>query len=174
VNEYTATNGVVVEDRGGSIILDGHCIVGAGSIYRRALREFFRAEEDERLGRWRWPVKPNYIVVPNDDEVCVFDDEALDEARIFSRDSVGFAGDFGAAAKAYFDAHPEPKPAWHDAKPGEVWALTTENVGDEIAARVADVNDELVFEYVASITTRIPVHDGRFTSGRRLWPEGDS
>lgn len=60
---------------------------------------------------------------------------------------------------------------WHDAKPGEVWVLTTENVGDEVAARVANVNHQIVFEYVTSPATRFPVTDSRVESARRIWPE---
>jgi hypothetical protein len=51
-----------------------------------------------------------------------------------------------------------------------VWVLTTENVGDEVAARVANVNEEIVFEYVKGLT-KIAVTDARITTARRIWPE---
>jgi hypothetical protein len=40
------------------------------------------------------------------------------------------------AARAYFAAHPQPKP-WHAAKPGEVWELTFDGISARFAATVA-------------------------------------
>ena len=108
---FVASNGMTVErDHNLDVLIDRN--TASVSLFMAdgtalALREFFRHEEDERLGRWRWPLKPNYIVVSyGPDDVGVFDEEALDEARIYARESVSFAGNFGGAAQAYFAAHP--------------------------------------------------------------------
>lgn len=185
MNDFTASNGVRIEVRRPS---DHHplTVVGLGLIASSvvALREFFRAEEDERLGRWRWPENPDYVVYtmhledfermfgPDLDAVILRESDGLSKGYCRSEDlGAGARWPHLDAARAYFDAHPEPKPAWHDAKPGEVWVLTTVNVGDEVAARVAMVNESLVFEYVSSVRTQIPITDQRFDSGRRIWPE---
>ncbi|QEA27072.1 hypothetical protein FGL91_00010 [Microbacterium sp. CBA3102] len=131
-------------------------------------------ERDEELGRWRWPENPDYVVYPDEDGDAVVLNERDGMSGIGqTRATVDrYPKSFGAdAARAYFEAHPE-KP-WHEAKPGEVWALTTENVGDEIAARVAEVNEQTVFEYVAGLS-KFAITDTRFTSGRRIWPEDAS
>ena len=72
-----------------------------------------------------------------------------------------------SAARAYFDAHPESKP-WHDAKEGEVWAVTV-GVGPTFAAKVEtdagfprfiDLADDMSYGPRSGIT-----------SARRIWPE---
>ena len=91
------------------------------------LREFFQAERDTELGRWRWPDDPRYLVFPlkDDDEVRVLDENSGQSAAI--RRSSFRSGlthtHFVGAALAYFDTRPEPKP-WHDAKPGELWEVS--------------------------------------------------
>ena len=145
-----------------------HCDWVAGQEGIDALREFFRAEEDERLGRWRWPVKPQYIVVADGPyDVEVFDEEALDEARIYARDSVSFEGDFGGAARAYFDAHPEPKP-WHEAQIDEVWLLTIDGV--EEAYRTEMVSHVRFFAIRAENGMTYGTRSSEITAGRRIYP----
>lgn len=163
MNKFTASNGVVIENRGGSLFIGSTILFGAGSTHGPALREFFRAEEDERLGRWRWPEKPNYIVIADGSyDVEVFDEEALDEARLYARDSVSFSGDFGGAARAYFDAHPEPKP-WHEAKVGEVWEFTI----DSGWTHAAYLKDDGKWRWTQGGFVGM---DG-VESARRIWPE---
>jgi hypothetical protein len=95
----------------------------------RAVTEAVRAEEDERLGRWRWPENPDYVVYVriSNEIVTVFSearglsvdasrgtqDAWVDDERPWKRHALD-------AASAYFDAHPQPKP-WHSAKEGDVW-----------------------------------------------------
>jgi hypothetical protein len=174
MKDFKSSNGVGVRiDDAGD--LDFHNRLGwnglAGGKVVDALREFFRAEEDERLGRWRWPENQNYIVVPDGElgEVGVFDEEALDEARIYARESLTFEGNFGGAAKAYFDAHPEPKPSWHDAKPGQVWEIDYESGESEAALVTTDGRFHL--------SNGVEV-DGKFleltSDARRIYPKDDS
>ncbi len=89
------------------------------------LREFFRAEEDERLGRWRWPENPDYVVYPDSvntyppvGAIRVWNLKTAVSRRYRDRGGVdGLGGHFDDAAAAYFDAHPEPnpEPAWASA-----------------------------------------------------------
>lgn len=101
----------------------------------RAMREFFRAERDEELGRWRWPENPDYVIY-EDRARCYISQPAVvvinerdGATALCDRDGLYSASGIGAldkwcepAASAYFAAHPEPKP-WGSAKNNEVWAL---------------------------------------------------
>ena len=146
--------------------------------------EFYRHLEDERLGRWRWPENPDYVVYPlgldaTDRRYAA----ALHEpSGITGRWQEGQyrtvppteATDLGIlAVAAYFDAHPEPKP-WHAAKPGEVWAVTKTIADEEHACRVARVNDEIMFEPTIRPTFRFAVTSTVIASARRIWPEDAS
>ncbi|ONI65669.1 hypothetical protein CSIV_05160 [Microbacterium sp. CSI-V] len=130
------------------------------------MREFFRAEEDARLGRWRVPGSPNWTCYPTENtyEVVVFNEDEPQYGS-FRLDRGGDTWPYArAAAEAYFDAHPEPKP-WHDAKPGEVWVIVTRNVGDERAVQV--YGDE--FYYNDGVA--YPITYDAIESARRIWPE---
>ncbi|KUF05548.1 hypothetical protein [Leucobacter sp. G161] len=134
------------------------------------LREFFLHERDKELGRWRWPENRAFVVYPQPDGTVTVLDEVIGDG-LFT--CYGRATDEqtteGAAALAYFAAHPEPRP-WHDAKPGEVWVL---RVRDEPEGRPYTVGDtgftgeDIRGEYWGAI----PVESNVFTAGRRIWPE---
>lgn len=203
MEQYTASNGVVIasfETAGGATRYtvhdatptqrDGYTISEVTHYLDArdmdALREFFRAEEDERLGRWRF--NDHIVVYPKVRNVgqvpgrgCLVLDEL--EVRAYDRwenpttTMVDFS-QVGDAARAFFDAHPEPKP-WHDAKPGDHWAL-------HIASGV-----ELAYEFHLFKVTRwmnrdgwyfVPtdggsvfaLNDSAITAGRRIWPEDAS
>lgn len=90
-----------------------------------ALAEHFQAARDTELGRWRWPEYPEYVVYPeaDPDSVLVFDEATGANWKVDR--ALNQAGNYlHAAARAYWAAHPEPKP-WHSAKPGEVWDIVT-------------------------------------------------
>ena len=110
MSTFTASNGVVIEDRGGSLFIGSTILFGAGSLHGPALVEYFRAKEDARLGRWRWPENPDYVVYRTDhaDSVRVFR-ESDGIARHYNRTYVA-SGPFDMAGRGYFDAHPERKP----------------------------------------------------------------
>lgn len=59
---------------------------------------------------------------------------------------------------------------WHDAKPGEVWIITTSNVADE---RAVQVTPKGTFQYTDAIEfpQDFPLTYAAITSGRRIWPE---
>lgn len=143
-----------------------------GSATADAMREFFLHERDSDLGRWRWPENPQYVVYPselyltppNADLVTVVNERNGQSSRCRQEDD-GSLGHFSLAARAYFAAHPEPRP-WHDAKPGEVWAITTENVADEVAVQRTDTGD---WQYCDGLTYRD--HELKIETARRIWPE---
>lgn len=183
MDRYTASNGVTVKtgNHVGIVVKDGALpnTVIASKAHENALREFFRAEEDERLGRWRWPDSPRYIVRRSDfDETYsyVFDEETFELWGINgfeddTRDVPAIARD---AARAYFDAHPEPKPAWHDAKPGEIWALGIGGGYHGHSITVVEVDGEPRFIWHVGGDNglrNIPVRDRTIDYGRRVWPE---
>ncbi|KQT75374.1 hypothetical protein [Microbacterium sp. Leaf436] len=194
MNDFTASNGIeirITTDLGGDKYLHGtvpnevdqvgftpelHATASEKGL--EALREFFQAEADERLGRWRWPENPNYVVYIEDGYAVVVDEAGPKKTpdRIASRhleDPVGSIGWGEFAARAYFDAHPEPKP-WHDAKPGEVWELTLE--GEKPAAFYPSKSMNGYFTPVMpnTGTTAVNFDWPLITAGRRIWPEVSS
>lgn len=195
MNTFTASNGIQIADhRFGKAILDEDGTNRLASAFDflnpndiDALREFFRAEEDERLGRWRWPEDPDYVVYPKPDDafarmfgpdldlVILRESDGMTESYVRSVDQGGepMAHRVGhiLAARAYFDAHPEPKPAWHDAQPGEVWALKIAG-SEEIAMRAVDAGHTRFWPIDGpedAMTYGARSH--AITAGRRIWPE---
>lgn len=185
MNDFTASNGVRVVNLGGK--WDQSLFQFAGEIPGLAdeicqvrevvfqdpdviaLREFFQAEADERLGRWRWPENPDYVVYPRPNHVAVVHEQSGNALQA-TREQADINTGLCRAARAYFDAHPEPKP-WHDAEPGEGWLLTID--GRECAAvALADPNG--VFGGLKFETAEHGLF-GRLapaiTDGRRFWPE---
>ena len=167
--KFVASNGMVLAPH-----VDGSVRWEAGfnpKVVTAALREFFLHERDAGLGRWRWPDDPRYLVFPlkDDDEVRVLDENSGQSVAI--RRSSFRPGlthtHFVGAALAYFDTHPEPKPAWHDAKPGEAWVLTCDD-GREVA--------QVVDAYRCFMPWTIAVDSGgnnrgTVVSARRIFPE---
>ena len=134
-----------------------------------ALREFFLAERDQELGRWRSNIHPDVVAYPlSEDLVRVFTEvtgNALGVSR-GERDSWSEPGEqvemLNSVGDEYFAAHPAPKP-WHDAKPGEVWVLEMD--GEERAFMLDSVDH---FDHYGSYYEK---DDPRITEGRRIWPE---
>jgi hypothetical protein len=188
VNEYTASNGakVVLTNAGqtGYILAEVDDTVSSaylGFEQMKAWREFARAEGDERLGRWRWPENPDYVVYPDVDGYGVHNvvSESDGVSLMATRKGIHAHKDTHAdAARAYFAAHPEPKP-WHNAKPGEVWVVTID--GHARPHYVQDNRGDTVggVAFVAINPTHgQPGHVGinapAVTDARRVYPEGDS
>lgn len=177
MNEFTASNGVTVSvDQGVQFGPDRGWWGFYGILGQEwdALREFFRAERDEELGRWRWPENPDYVVYPSDQFAAGVAGawvrvvhEGTSFVEEFARHAAAQATRadmlFPAAAKAYFDAHPERKP-WHEAKEGEVWLLTLPN-----STQAWFVNGAY-FQSTKTLTN-IALDYERITDGRRIWSE---
>ena len=187
MNDFTASNGFQIVDRpGGFHIIDDE---GEDSLrdYSHlsdadmdALREFFRTEDDARLGRWRSTQYDYFVVYPDaiERDLCIVVNESGGKSHILTRDGrlVGSdhaGGLFFDVAAEYFDAHPEPKP-WRDAEPGEGWLLTID--GHECAAvTLPDPNG--VFCGVKFETAEHGLfgrHAAAITAGRRFWPEASA
>lgn len=150
------------------------------------LREFFLHERDQELGRWRWPENPDYVVYPvidpahemafgRDLSVMVFHEPTgVLKGYCRDEDQGGNSREYPNAARAYFAAHPEPKP-WHDAKPGEVWVLTYRSP----SARETSNNVMTCVDDGGNISffNDYRLHTVRYTgieSARRIWPEESS
>lgn len=174
MNDFTASNGVKITRNGDALSMvtppDGYYgerAVALTSEATAALADFFRAEEDERLGRWRWPENPNWVCYPTAfGEVVVFDEsDPAKDSRVLSR-----GGDtwphFRPAADAYFDAHPEPKP-WHEAKPWETWLITFDGAQEAVTLD----EDREFRDRNAPHNGWAHITDPSITAGRRLWPE---
>lgn len=174
MNDFTASNGVTIRvDMDGDYAFSGSrstYMVQPGSKNEQALRELFQAEADERLGRWRCPEVPDYLVYPPSSSHKVHVVRESDgETRSYARNSPTFAfpsgehREWALAARAYFEAHPEPKP-WHAAVEGDVWELTF-----AAGAHAWFVNGDY-FQSTKTLTN-ISKTDADILSARRIYPE---
>lgn len=150
------------------------------------LEDFHRAKGDIRLGRWRSPKYPGYVVYPDTADprpssargrgVTVLDEKLPRLYTVWEERTEEFAHlrkESGnqimarRAAEAYFEAHPAPKPAWHGAKSNEIWALTLRGADGPEQAYVAT---SYAFMRDGSALP-IKFDDDRIISARRIWPE---
>ena len=186
MDRFTASNGITVFVRDGGTVQFKHGTreescgtlqVFPQSEWGQTLREFFRAEEDERRGRWRWPENPDYVVYLDDGDAMVMSeaDPRRSPDRIPRRyldDPKGSLGWGEFAARAYFDAHPELKP-WHTARAGEVWALTVHGVEAAFLRIDGDRGAWAVYD-PAAWSPLLALNAYGITDGRRIWPEASS
>lgn len=170
--KFTASNGVEVNSWGvgrglrvGNVTEVMHTIPDG---WVTALREFFRHERDEDLGRWRYPKSTDYVVYPTTvGWVVLVVNELTGASKEITKAKAGHdRSHLEKVAKAYFDAHPVSKP-WYDAKPGEVWVLTTD--GDVYAWGVGDGPDLGRFVYIGGVSN-IQLDHPSITAGRRIFP----
>lgn len=144
-----------------------------------ALREFFEQENDEGLGRWRWPVHREYVVYSRGDGSVLAVNEANGRSLTAERHDPPTGSILSAAAHAYFEAHPERKP-WQDAEPGEVWLLTTTHIDDRWNPTAFTVAPEGVsrIRFIPSQPDYAVTYLGQdataIKDGRRIWPEDAS
>ncbi|GAA5198726.1 hypothetical protein [Microbacterium jejuense] len=187
MNEFPASNGlkVVLTNAGQTAYtaVDGESESTSylGFAEFLAFREYFRAEEDERLGRWRWPENPDYVVYPSalykhpadSDEVNVVNTSNGASHRVKRADSPRLFGYFSEAGSAYFDARPEPKP-WATAEPGEIWDLTVDGVENRYAAILSHGKNGpyvRMFPTDNVAATTVGTQATAITAGQRIWPE---
>ena len=133
-----------------------------------ALRDYFQAERDEELGRWRDPQNPDWICYgrgSSRDTVHVINEyDGL--PYMLERDQVAYAdSEFSAVAQRYFEAHPKPKP-WDAAQPDEIWALTINGYSAPYLRNW--------YGTWTNSTSDVSVGDGTITACRRIWPEGEA
>lgn len=182
MNDFTASNGRVVRvDDTGYVTVRYSTGVPAASFADetvQALREFFRHEEDERLKRERSATDPDMVVYRwGRDIVFVLDERTgqgkeFDRALIESTRRTEPVNDYVRVARAFFDAHPVPKPAWHDAKPGELWVIRLGQEDEQGVMVESFEGGSDVFQVPDGESISIPRPS--ITSGRRIWPEDAS
>ena len=138
----------------------------------KTLREYFQAERDEELGRWRDPEIPDMVVYPHDDVTITVLDEVDgkrfwwtrgDELDAHQERFPGFD-----TARAYFAAHPGPRP-WDAAQPDEVWALTINNDREEVFR--CGENGLYQLKTGNPLGSLLSCSRNKITAGRRIWPE---
>jgi len=173
MSEFTASNGVTIHaqgpvtDRGQGVVVDGY-FLSPNDV--SALREFFEKENDDRLDRWRWPENPDYVVYPwgdvEDHNTCIaIVDERKGGQVVTFRSTISGSDEWARAARAYFDAHPGPKP-WDAAEDNEIWVLTGAG-GLELPWRRTGDGE---WESITPKAIRRRNVD-LITAGRRIWPE---
>lgn len=171
MNEYTASNGYRVElNNGAGYVCNvaGHERHVFGRYSIEAMREFFRAERDEELGRWRSSAFTDYVVYSQGDGCIqvVNETNGFGSGLIAQEEVWSYTGNTHQVAAAYFEAHPERKP-WHDAKPGEVWVLKEHGQPER-----AYLVDDSQF-YDSSRDYALDFGDSVILEARRIWPESD-
>ena len=161
---------------GSARLLWGCRDIALATVDFETLREYFQAERDEALGRWRDPKNPDLVCYPvtcDLDAVWVMhegDGSRYHATRTGPRNLLPHY--VSEAAGRYFQEHPEPKP-WEEAKAGEVWILTY--AGIEETAWVADFTSGAPprFRQFKNLLNPIFTNDKHITAGRRIWPEGE-
>ena len=181
MTEFVASNGYHIErTKSGDLLFFahgdelGHLSHGKQS----ALREFFLAERDAELGRWRSKEQPSVVAwpEPEDADRVFLLDEDRPEWGLVSRPRPGRYADavgIWAVAREFFAAHPEPKP-WGSASNGDIWALTHK---DGTTAQY--LSDGGRFFKLPLLEPREPCwapagFASDFTAGRRVHPEVQS
>lgn len=171
-DNFEASNGYIVRlDEMGDLEIvdpDGYPVEWVrGEELIAATAEYFQAERDEELGRWRDSVAPEYSCYPHEDQqLVVIINETTGGVHTISREDPEPEGGSEPwdVSRRYFEEHPLPdlRP-WERAKVGEVWALVIEDY--EIAATYG-TDDKF---YTAE--TSLAPTDPTITDGRRIWPE---
>lgn len=175
---FTASNGVKLDGYGGLTSAP----LSEGRLEERAheaRKEFYQHLRDKELSRWRWPENPNYVVYAletpghtgSDYRECTVVDERRGLRQEFGSDLPQcHGGEFREAARAYFAAHPDPKP-WHDAKDGQLWLIRFSDFPEvDVSALVKGgrfVYNDHCHAGIAS------TDDATLVAARRIWPEGD-
>lgn len=130
---FKASNGVPVRRTNTGTLsfartssLDLGTLTGISISQEEALREFFQHERDQELGRWRWPENPDMVVQADKggERAWVVNERHQHITGCVWRVDVDCStahSQVVAAARAYFAAHPVPKP-WMEVPEG-VYAM---------------------------------------------------
>ena len=175
MNQHKASNGTSVHlDSNGRMTFRRDsplCVNTLEAFWVQAAREYFQAERDEALGRWRDTENPDYVVYrspeeDDDDGRCILPLNETTGVADREWERLTYSG----PAIRYFAAHPKLKP-WEAAQPDEVWALTINNDREEVF-RCGERG-------LYSLKTGNPIgallscSHNKITAGRRIWPEGE-
>jgi hypothetical protein len=161
--EFKAASGRTI-----NIADDGSLLFGRANGYLSRetafdAEEYFRAKRDEELGRWRYPLDPDWVAQEADRSdghrtVLVYNELTFERYHVNDRVLSSTSSETPKrAARAFFEAHPERKP-WEDAKPGEVWEINGFH-----AWRLE--SGAFMFDDESFIFT------GDVHRGHRIWPE---
>ena len=178
--KFVASNGVEIdvqpENRSEEywVIRGPRGSIAVNTDEQQAFREFFQAERDKNLGLWRLPEDPDFTVKrkperdDTDGRYVIVASESSGSTWSFWEFRVSAHGEGQGAnvARAYFAAHPEPKP-WRDSKPGEVWVLSLKGESQDEVGAVREYGRD----FKLSTGLLMSPKDERITAGRRIWPE---
>ena len=92
-----------------------------------ARKEFYQTLRDEELGRWRSKQDPDCVVYRQGEghPVRILDELTGKSEVVFPEACSDIDGTvYSQVAREWLEAHKPPQP-WRDAKPGELWELTT-------------------------------------------------
>jgi|SRR5690606_9550101 len=140
-----------------------------------AWREFFQAERDEELGRWRWPENPDYVVYRTDENSILVLRESVGDSEEFQT-AWAWCGtgdeppvtEWQRAAADWAKSHPERKP-WHSAEAGEIWVLSIDE-SEDIPCIVTPYGPD--FEPISHPAwATFARGSDRITAARRIYPE---
>jgi hypothetical protein len=100
-----------------------------------------------------------------------------DGSMYFGGPNDALGADSVEALREFFGVRPEPKPAWHDAKPGDIWLLSFHGFEDTEATpwgvRTGMSVNDAEFVYPPNGNTQ-PLTSPRIVAARRIFPEDDS
>ena len=168
MNSYTASNGV-----GLTITRDRTVRWRPGipaNLVSSALREYFQAERDEELGRWRDHKNLDMVCYPvayDLDAVLVMYEGDMTRYYATRTDWERIRPHYvSETAGRYFAAHPEPKP-WDDAEEGDIWVLTRYGAEEPFFVTGGEFTS-------TDLAVATDLDDPRITDGRRIWPEGEN
>lgn len=144
--------------------------------------EFFQAQRDLELGRWRCPAEPDWVAQEDEPDVYgrrtvrLFNERAFEMHHLNSLVTEGTtSGELAKhrVARAFFEAHPQVKP-WHGAQAGEFWQV--QHMGMTETCRVDDVYGVLRFTGVDGGATSVtmPVTHHSIRHARRMGIEDAS
>lgn len=183
MSEFTASNGVTIRYMAGidgAVRLIGTSLRPSGDEWTdataspegiEALREFFRAEDDKRLGRWRSTIDAAWTAVVQADSGYVFfrhDDGECGFTVAPDRSNMpSWSRELQEVAREYFDAHPEPKP-WWGADVDEAWELTANGDTGPFVTKLTPAG---TIHFVAGNGTEFIAEASDITAGRRIYPE---
>lgn len=174
---FTASNGTKIETseiHGGLDVTSNKDVDYLFKKHVDALREWFQAERDEELGMWRDPESPDWVVYLIDvhgDVRKIGVRNERDRRTFIIRENGSITGaSFREVAGRWFAAHPMHR-AWHDARPGEAWAITVKGVEFPVIVRSNVPRGGAFFE--AYGRGQFEPRFSGITAGRRVWAPDD-
>src|SRR5699024_4434691 len=149
--EFAASNGHKIvrqhDDRLAIFDPRGTIDRGVRASLTAALREYFTAERDAELGRWRDEESPDYVVYPaRAGSIIILHEPTGRQRYLTGRAEAKIAtGQFADTARRYFATNPEPKP-WHDAEAGTFWRVHPKYTGATGRLAIAHGDDTFTDE----------------------------